>query len=82
MLPVDFAASACPLHSHPLSQALMELVLAVKKALQRGSGPLPTPSPSPRDIVYVQGREGPLLCSVVNLTNRVILDSPKIVWSE
>ena len=60
-------------------QALMELVLALKKALRHA-----TPSPvshttlSSKDIMYVQGREGPQLCSLVNLARKVVLEDSTI----
>lgn len=57
-----------------IPQALMELVLALKKALRSTEGRVAPATLSSKEIMYVQGREGPQLCSLVNLTRKSVLD--------
>lgn len=55
----------------------MELVLALKKSLALLAD-RPDEPPTPRDAMYVQGREGPQLCSLVNLTSKSVCVSTTI----
>jgi hypothetical protein len=56
----------------------MELLLALKRTLRHvgvlttGDAIRPT---TPKDVTYLQGREGPKLCSIVNLSRHTILPS-------
>ena len=67
----------------------MELLLSLKKCLRwaglggRFDGMLDSHAPlSPKATMYIQGREGPQLCSLVSLTRKQVLDSMSLPNSE
>lgn len=65
------------------AQSLMELVLALKKCLARWGALEPSVSVgrslTSRDATYIQGREGPQLCSLVSPTYRTVLGTMNVV---